>query len=132
MSTKIDQAFIDTFINASFGLEIAHENLPDEPTAGTEYVELINLPNDTTALSLNDINETDGLFRINLYWPVNKGSIAPKAKADEILAIFTIGTTVCYDSQCATVDSVSREKGATVDNWYKTIITIGYYASISY
>lgn len=132
MSTKIDQAFIDTFINASFGLEIAHENLPDEPTAGTEYAELINLPNDTTALSLNDLNETDGLFRINLYWPVNKGSIAPKAKADEILAIFTIGTTVCYDSQCATVDSVSREKGATVDNWYKTIITIGYYASISY
>ncbi len=132
MSVKIDQAFIDAYIDASIDLEIAHENTLYKPSAGTEYVELINLPNDITALSLNDINETDGLFRIILYWPANQGSIQAKRKADEILAVFTIGSQVCYESQCATINSVSRQKGLSVDGWHKTILTIGYYATIDY
>ena len=127
---KIDQAFINTFIDASLGLEIAHENVSYKPTAGTEYVELINIPNDETALSINDSNETDGLFRIILYWPINEGSIAPKTKADEILSSFKIGTRICYDSQCVTITRTSRQQGSAVDGWYKTIITIRYYAII--
>jgi hypothetical protein len=130
MSKKIDQAFVNTYIDAGIGLPIAHENTAYSPTAGTEYVELINLPNDITPLSINDTNETDGLFRIILYWPVNVGSVQAKLKADEILAVFTIGSRVCYDSQCATITRASRQKGIAVDGWYKTILTIGYYAAI--
>ena len=127
----IDQAFINTFIDASLGLEIAHENVSYKPTAGTEYVELINIPNDETALSINDSNETDGLFRIILYWPINEGSIAPKTKADEIISAFTIGTRICYSGQCATVTKTSRQNGISDGGWYKTIITIRYYAVIA-
>ena len=50
MSLKIDQAFIESFINANFGLEIAYQNLPYEPTANIPYAELLNIPNDITAL----------------------------------------------------------------------------------
>ena len=73
MTTKIDQAFINTYIDADLGLDIAHENTSFKPTAGTEYVELINIPNDTTPLSLNDSDQSDGLFRIILYWPADVG-----------------------------------------------------------
>ena len=130
-ATKIDQAFINTFVDGGFGLSIAHENLAFEPTAGTEYAELINLPNDITPLSVNDTNNTDGIFRIILYWPVNEGSIQAKTKADEILAVFSIGTRVCYDSQCAIVTRAARYKGVVESTWYHTVITIGYTAFLT-
>lgn len=131
MSVKIDQAFTEAFIDAGFGLSIAHENIDFEPTAGTEYVEIINLPNDITSLSVNDTNETDGVFRIILYWPQNEGSIQAKLKADEILAVFSIGTEVCYQSQCATITRSSHYKGVAELGWYHVVITIAYTAFLT-
>lgn len=130
MSVKIDQAFINTFIDADFGLDIAHENLSYSPTAGTEYVQLLNIPNDITPFSVKETNETDGIFRIILYWPVDEGAIQAKLKADEIMDAFTIGSQVCYDGQCATVTRLSRQKGIAENGWYKTLITIAYKAFI--
>ena len=131
MSANIDKAFIGAYIDADLGLNIAHENTSFNPTAGTEYVELINIPNDITPADLSYTNETDGLFRIILYWPVNKGSVLAKEKADTILTVFPIDTEVCYDSQCATVTKVSREKGVSESGWYKTVITVSYRAFIT-
>jgi len=128
---KVDQAFIQAFINGGFGLEIAHENILYEPTTGTEYAELINIPNDITPLSLNDTDETDGLMRIILRYPENEGAIQAKTKADEIMAVFKIGSRVCYSSQCATVTRISRQKGVAEDGWHKTVVTIGYRAFIA-
>ena len=128
---KIDQAFINAFIDADFGLEIAHENLSYKPTSGTEYEELLNIPNNVTPLSLNDTDETTGLFRIILYWPADVGAIQAKIKADEILSTFKVGTRICYESQCSTITRISRTKGVAETGWYKTVITIGYYAAIT-
>lgn len=130
MTTKIDQAFINAFVNGSFGLSIAHENMYFNPTAGTEYAELINIPNNTTALSMVESDQTDGVFRIILRWPINEGSINVKLKADEILSAFSLGDRICYDGQCSTITSTARQKGVAQDGWYKVIITIGYYAII--
>ena len=131
MSKKIDQAFVSAYIDAGIGLDVAHENSGFSPTAGTEYVELINIPNDITPLSVTGTDQTDGIFRIILYWPVNVGAIQAKLKADEILAVFTLGSKVCYESQCATITRASRQKGLSVDGWYKTILTISYRAFIA-
>lgn len=129
-STAIDQAFISAFIDADFELDIAHENINFEPTAGTEYVELTNFPNDITPLSINGALETDGLMRAILYWPENKGSTQAKLKADEIMAVFSMGARVCYDNQCATVKRLERRKGVNEKGWYKIVVTIGYTAFI--
>lgn len=128
MSVNIDQAFIDSFIDNDFGLEIAHENLAYSPSPGTEYVELLNIPNDITPLSLTGSDETDGIFRIILRWPVDDGSINAKTKADEIMSAFKIGTQVCYNGQCSTVTRQARQKGFNESGWYKILITIGYHA----
>lgn len=127
---KIDQAFISGFITGNFGLEIAHENIKYDPSPQTPYAELINLPNDITPLTLNSSNHTDGIFRVILHYPVNKGTITAKTGADSILSYFSIGTSICYDGQCAKVTSSSYQKGISNDSWYRIIITIGYYAVI--
>ena len=131
MSIKIDQAFIQAFIDGAFGLPIAHENSDYSPAAQTAYAELLNLPNDITAFSLNDSNETDGLFRIILRWPENEGSINAKTQADTIMSAFGIGTDVCYSGQCATIVTQDRGNGFNEEGWYKILITIGYYANIT-
>ena len=131
MSVKIDQAFIDAFIDGDFGLSIAHENTDFQPTAGTEYVELINIPNNVTALTLNGDSETDGIFRVIMRYPSNTGSVNAKLKADEILSVFSIGADVCYSGQCAIIRTTSRAVGTSEDGWYKIILTISYYAEIN-
>jgi len=131
VSVKIDQAFIQAFINGGFGLDIAHENLSYTPTAGTEYAQLINLPNDVTPLSLSGSDETDGVFRIILYWPANQGAIQAKLKADEIISAFKIGTQVCYSDQCATVKRTAKVQGVPEDGWYKLVISISYHSILT-
>ena len=126
MSIKIDQAFLTAFIDADLGLPIAHENLPFTPVLGVAYAELLTIQNDITALSLADSNQTDGLFRVILRYPVNKGAIPAKLKADEIKAVFTIGARICFDGVCATVTRQDRRGGVAEDGWYKLLVTFRY------
>lgn len=129
----VDQAFISAFIGASFGLPIAHENLPYQPVAGTAYAELLNIPTDVTAYSLNSTDETTGLFRIVLRYPVNAGAVAAKTKADAISNVFKVGSTVSYNATgnpatSARVVGLQWQSGAPEDGWYKLVLTIRYRA----
>jgi hypothetical protein len=44
----IDQAFINKFIEADFGIDTVHENVSYSPTPGTPFAELLCLNNDIT------------------------------------------------------------------------------------
>jgi hypothetical protein len=125
---KVDQAFVYTFVNEDFGLPIAHENLPFKPTKGTAYAEILVIQNDATAYSLNDSNETDGIFRVILRYPADKGAIPAKTMADSIFSAFGVGARVCYQGDCVTVTSHSRQTGVSEDGWYKLVLTLRYKA----
>ena len=131
MSVKLTQGFYQAVIDGAFGLDTVFDNFDYEPTAGTEYIQVFHLPNDITPLSVNDSNETDGAFRIILYWPSGKGAIQAELKADEIMAAFGIGTQVCYGGQCATIRKTSKQRGVVEDGWFKLILTFGYKAIIA-
>lgn len=131
MSLKIDQAFIEAFIDASFGLEIAYQNQSYTPTAETPYAELLNIPNNITALDLNDMNETDGLFRVILRYPADTGAITAKTKAEAIMDAYPIGSSVSYSGQSARITAVNRQAGIVEEGWYVTVITITYRAFIA-
>ena len=131
MSLKIDQAFVNSFINGSFGLETDYQNLPYTPTAQTAFAELNNLPNEISPLSLKDSNETNGIFRITLRYAADTGAIAAKTKAEEIMAYYEIGSTVTYSGQSATITRVQRQAGFNEDGWYTIIVDITYRAFIT-
>ena len=78
MSVKIDQAFIQSYIDGSFGLPIAYENSPYSPIAGTAYAELRNITNPIEANSITDTNETTGIFRVVVRYPADSGAITAK------------------------------------------------------
>ena len=130
MSVKIDQAFVSAFIDGTFGLPIAHENLPYTTVNGTAYAQIKNLPNDITGYSLNDTNLTDGVFRIYLNYPVNTGAIQAKIKADQIMDYFRIGSQVEYEDVAATIRAVQRQPGAIEGVWYQLIVDIFYVSKL--
>ena len=108
MSIKIDQALVQTFIDGNFGLPIAHENVNYTPTAGTAYAELRVLQNDVTPFTLKDTDETDGVFRIRLFYPQDSGAVTAKTKADSIFDTYKVGAELTYSG--VTVRIVSRQR----------------------
>lgn len=130
MSVKIDQALVSAFISGNFGLGIAHENTEFVPTAQSPYAELRVLQNDVTAGTLNDTNDTDGVFRVILRYPVYTGAIAPKLKADQIFAVFGIGTRLSYEGVTLTILNNQRQPGVAEDGWYVLVLTMAYRAAI--
>lgn len=131
MTIEIDQALIQTFVNGAFGLPIAHENQQYTPTAGTAYVEIRVLQNDATPFTLKDSDETDGVFRVRLFYPADTGAVNAKSKADEIFATYKIGTRLTYNNVSLTVMSNQRQPGLAEDGWYQLVLTINYRAYVA-
>lgn len=130
MSIKIDKLWIKEFVDADFDLPIAHENFKYKPTGKTAYAELLLLPNDIVGATLADTNETSGVFRVILRYPVNKSSGPAKVKAESIMAAFPVNSRKTYDGQVVTILSVGRQEGVSEDGWYKIVVSIAYMALI--
>jgi hypothetical protein len=131
MSVKIDQALISAFIDASFGLPIAHENGTYDPQPGTDYAELLVLQNNITPLNLSSSNETDGIFRVILRYPAGELAITSKTMADTIFANFGIGQRLSYSGVKVTIMSNQRGPGVNEDSWYKMVLTMSYRAFLA-
>lgn len=130
---NIDQAFVVAWetTNSEFSLPTAYENKDYSPDQDTAYAEVFSLPNPVEANSLNDLDETSGLFRIILRYPSGDGAIAAKLKAQEIVDAFKIGTSVPYSGQSAIISKTTRQKGVNEDGWYKIVVSIQYFALIT-
>lgn len=127
---EIDQLFTKKFIDSNFGLPIAHENLDYIPTIGTAYAEIFVIQNDKTPFSVSSSDETDGIFRVILRYPVKSSSIAAKAMADTIFNVFKIGSRHDYTNTRVTISAVGRDQGVKETGWYKLVLSIRYKAFI--
>jgi hypothetical protein len=127
---KVDQCLVKSFIDGAFGIGIAHENLNYTRTTGTAYAEIRVLNNDVTGYDTDEADETDGVFRVALYYPQNAGAITAKTKADAVMSYYYIGRTFAYDGQRVIIRSKSRAEGLPEAGWYKIIVSITYKAFI--
>lgn len=130
MSVKIHQAFVKKFIDSNFGLPIAFENIDYTPSPGTAYAEIKTIENDITMLSLSDINITDGVFQVVLRYPVGQSSIAAQTKADEIFAVFDLGSLVTFGGQSATITRHRKQPGVAESGWFVLVLTLDYRAKL--
>lgn len=125
---KINQAFVDSFTKANFGLPIAHENIDYKPTAGTPYAEILVIENDVTPLDLSYTDETDGVFRVILRYPSGGGAVAARTMSDRITAFYNIGKVIEYDAQRVIIRKFGGAPGESRDGWYVFIVNIYYKA----
>jgi hypothetical protein len=128
---KIEQALITAFKNGGFGLAIAYENLVYTPVTGTPYAELLTHIGETNPLTLNDLDETSGLFRVVLHYPKDGGTIAARKKADEVTTVFKIGSRFSFGGVTLTVTSNNQRISSLDDGWHNLIIDIFYTAFLA-
>lgn len=126
MSIRIDKALISRFKTANFGLPTAYEGLPLTPSNGVAYAEVTVIPNNETAYSADDTDETDGLFRIILRYPENEGAVPAKTMADTMFAQYKIGQRITYDGQEVEITGRQRAPGVREAGWYKLVLSISY------
>lgn len=127
---KIDQGLVSDFVAQSFGLPIAHENADYKPTAGTAFVSLINFPNDVRPVGLADTDEMDGVLQFILYYPVGKGAIEAKTKAQAIFDAYPAGREITYSGVTLYIQGHERASAIPEDGWYKVRGLIYYTARI--
>lgn len=125
---KIDQALLSHFIGGNYGLPVAHENQPYQPTNGQPYAEVLVIQNSVTPFSLASSNETDGIFRVILRYPADGGAVPAKQKAEAISNGFAIGSRLEYQGVAVTITAQSRVPGVPEDGWYKQVLTFNYRA----
>ena len=58
---EVENILINSFDNADFGLPVKTENEIYDPVIGTAYAELIVLPNEKTAYSVKDTDQSNGI-----------------------------------------------------------------------
>ena len=131
MSIKVDQALIQSFISAAFGLPVAHENIDYTPTVGTAYAEITVFDSGTEALDLSHTNERIGLFQCVLRYPINTGAVAAKTKAEAIFNRFEIGSKHTYSGQDVWITAHDRQPGYPENGWYKIVMRMRYRAFIT-
>ena len=122
----VDSALVESFIDQDFGLPIAHENRNYKPVSGTAYAEILVLQNDKTAWSIEDVDQSDGVFRVILRYPSGQGVGGIKNKADEIINTYKIGSRIIYNDQVIEVTAVNRAVGVQETGWYKIVIDVRY------
>lgn len=124
---EITQAFVQTFVNAAFGLGIAHENKPYKPTHGTPYAELIVFDAGSSAYAVDATTKrSDGLYRVILRYPTEVGAIVAKQMADTIFAAFAIGSTIAYNGVGVQIVQHQIQPGSAENGWYKLVLTMRY------
>jgi len=125
---KIKQAFTQSFIDQGFFHldQIAHENISFTPENGTPYAEISVITNDKTPFTVDDADETDGIFRVILRYPENTGSIQAGQKADKILNFYKIGSRIHYENVNVIMTRQSLAAGVSEAGWHKLVLTINY------
>jgi hypothetical protein len=145
MSEAIDQAFISTILDGGLGIDVVHENGVSSVWSGTAYTHIIgvytpdanrehceirNFPADRVPYSLAHSDAEVGFFQVILKYPADEGAYAIKAKAEEIMSLFTPGTPISYSGQNVNIESKRRDGGRIEGGFYQIVVRISYRAFV--
>lgn len=145
MSESIDQALISAIMNGGLAIDVVHENGlysvwsgsaytsyvgAYTPSANREYLEIRNFPALRIPYSLKHSDDETGLFQIILKYPADIGAHTIKAKAEETLALFPMGTALVYDGQNVFIESKQRDGGRIEGGYYQIVVRVNYRAFV--
>jgi len=126
---RVDQALLTAFEAGAFDLPVAYENQAFNATSA--YAQVLVLQNDVTALTMNNTDQTDGVFRVLLNYPANTGAFAIKSKADEIMKHLRIGKRCHFSGVDVVIIGQQRQPGIAERGWYRVELSFAYQALIT-
>jgi len=125
---EVENILINSFDNADFGLPVKTENEIYDPVIGTAYAELIVLPNEKTAYSVKHTDQSNGVFRIILRYPIGESKDTIKAKADEIFNVYKLHSIVTDTENNNYVEIIKQncQEGVRETAWHKLVLDLYY------
>lgn len=109
--------------------DIAWENVSYEPTTGTSFVRPFFAPTrrEPAHRGLNPQMYYQGLFRVIVYCPENRGPGTADDLADSIIEAFEGATDISNGGTTVSIDYAERGQGIQDSPWYYVPVDIGWY-----
>jgi hypothetical protein len=127
MSINNIQIALNTKLNGVSGLpHLVLPNTDYTPVNGTKYVRATLLPAERALETLNDINPHEGIYQIDLYYPLKKGTSALWIMADTIKAAFDADKRLVANSQNVFVQSVNISQAVREEGFWKCYVAVNY------
>ena len=142
---KIDQAFTSALLAGGLAVDVVHEGGAFstwngsayvsetgvyEPSAERPYIEESLSPMGSISHDLANTNESVGLYQCIVRYPIDVGAISAKTKAEDILSLFAIGSTINYGGQVINIQSATRTGGAVDGGYYILSARVNYTAYV--
>lgn len=128
---NIESALLNSYEQGGFALpNTEYENIEfQRPDPNTAWAKLFVLPNPPSVASLgaNGQDEHDGVFQIDLNYPLNQGTLAINQKADACRNFYFAGRKLIFADQALTVTACAKSSGQFIDGWYRVILSIFWY-----
>ena len=129
---SINAALVQGLAAAALGLPTGNEGKNFDPPPVTEpWAKWHNLPasTDVASLGAGGVDETVGVFQVDLNYPKNDGTGNILAAVQKLRDYFVAGRRLVYDGQCVHVDRVTRGNLRPVDGWQRISVSIYYSAT---
>ncbi len=129
----LNKALLQGVVDCALGMPIAQVNAHfDKPTDGSPWAAVFILPNQPSVATMGQGGQDahDGIMQIDLNYQVDSGEAATQAKVKDVTAFFRAGRALVYSGTTAYVASCGKPRSAPVDGWYRTSLTIEWYARV--
>lgn len=132
---KVKSALITAYKNGGFfsDANTRWENSTFTPPNATPWAAVSYIPAQPDVATLGDDGEDEvrGIFQIDLNYPVNSGTQASEQKADSIAQLFKAGERFTYSGQQVVIRSCGRSASYVADSWWRTNISVSFYARMN-
>ncbi|WP_330113912.1 phage tail terminator-like protein [Pseudomonas sp. JS3066] len=129
---KINAALVAGLTAAALGIPTANEGKDfTKPAVSLPWASWFNLPADTDVASLGQggMDETVGVFQVDLNYPLNDGTGNILAAVQKLRDYFVAGRRLVYQGQCVKVERVTRNNLRPVNGWQQINVSIYYSAN---
>lgn len=128
-------AMTKAFIDGNFFAKTKTQwpNMKFEPPASGAWAAFWWIPNEPSVATLgrDGDDDVDGIVQIDLNFPLNAGIKETNDKADAIRTRFVAGSRWSYSGQEVVVKSCGAGSGSVDKGFWKTPVTIMFYARIN-
>lgn len=130
----VEKTLIRSVTGLSLGVPIVQENDTVERKgkqgANTIWLEVFNLPADTTPLDKNLTDQFNGIFQISIYGLQNKGKGSLLSMLDTLLAAYKTGQQYTVDTCTIEIDSASPGPAREDGSYFIIDLSITWFAYI--
>ena len=128
---ELDIVFDNGIYSTHDGFQYEHSRGVYTPSAERGFLEAKVFPADVSPQSLADSDVHLGLFQVIVKYPNDSGLFAAKEKAQAVLAMFSIGSSITYDAQKVYIDSKRIDGGRSEGGFYQIVVRFNYRAFVT-